>query len=127
MRFVPATSGERAIDHIVAAPDMKLQLIEAEMEFNGGGLKNLSPYVASLASLCIGGSYDIPTANISALSRHTRDIPGGSQRGFGGPEAFLGGAWAPLEAMAVAGIFAAVETSTEEPQTRRDVRQRSQD
>lgn len=75
---------------LVAAPDMKLQGIEATLEFNGGGLRNLSPYVANLAALCVGGSYEVPTANIFAQSIHTQDITGGSQRGFGGPEAFLG-------------------------------------
>jgi len=68
---------------------MKIQGVVADLEFNGGGLKNLSPYVANLAALCIGGAYDIPTADIHAQSNYTRDIPGGSQRGFGGPEAFF--------------------------------------
>ena len=74
---------------LVASPDMKLRTIEARLDFNGGGLRNLSPYVANLAALCIGGAYEIPTADIFAQSVHTQDITGGSQRGFGGPEAFL--------------------------------------
>ena len=74
---------------LVGAPNMKLQCVEATLNFNGGGLKNLSPYVANLASLCIGGAYEIPMADIFAQSVHTQDIPGGSQRGFGGPEAFF--------------------------------------
>ncbi|WP_050996908.1 xanthine dehydrogenase family protein molybdopterin-binding subunit [Sinorhizobium fredii] len=74
---------------LVAGPDMKLRLVDATLDFNGGGLRNLSPYVANLAALCIGGSYDLPLANVFAQSKHTQDITGGSQRGFGGPEAFL--------------------------------------
>ena len=74
---------------LVCAPDMKLQLVRMTINLDGGGLKNLSPYVASLASFCAGGSYEFPMANVFAQSVHTRNIPGGSQRGFGGPEAFL--------------------------------------
>lgn len=74
---------------LIAGSDMKLRLVEATMNFNGGGLRNLSPYVANLAALCVGGSYELPMANIFAQSKHTQDITGGSQRGFGGPEAFL--------------------------------------
>ncbi len=74
---------------LVAGSDMKLRLVEATMNFNGGGLRNLSPYVANLAALCVGGSYELPMANVFAQSKHTQDITGGSQRGFGGPEAFL--------------------------------------
>jgi len=81
--------GARIRGTLVAGPDMKLRGIEATLDFNGGGLRNLSPYVANLAALCIGGAYEIPTANIVAQSFHTQDITGGSQRGFGGPEAFL--------------------------------------
>jgi CO/xanthine dehydrogenase Mo-binding subunit len=81
--------GVKIRGQLVVGLDMKLQSITANLDFNGGGLKNLSPYVANLASLCMGGAYDIPTANIFGQSIHTQDIPGGSQRGFGGPEAFF--------------------------------------
>ena len=81
--------GAKIRGRLVIGADMKLQSITANLDFKGGGLKNLSPYVANLASLCIGGAYEIPTANIFAQSIHTQDIPGGSQRGFGGPEAFF--------------------------------------
>jgi CO/xanthine dehydrogenase Mo-binding subunit len=74
---------------VTVASDMTLQSIEMTMSFNGGGLKNLSPYVANLAALCVGGAYEFPLANIYAQSARSRDIPGGSQRGFGGPEAFF--------------------------------------
>jgi CO/xanthine dehydrogenase Mo-binding subunit len=81
--------GAKISGRLVVAPDMKLRCVEANLDFNGGGLKNLSPYVANLASLCMGGAYEIDMANIFAQSGHTQDIPGGSQRGFGGPEAFF--------------------------------------
>ncbi len=74
---------------LVVAPDMKMQAIRTEMVFDGGGRKNLSPYVASLAALCVGGSYDVPMADIAAKAIHTQNISGGSQRGFGGPQAFF--------------------------------------
>ncbi len=74
---------------LVADNDMKLQAIRAQIDFNGGGTRNLSPYVAGLAALCVGGAYEIPAADIAAQSIHSREITGGSQRGFGGPEAFF--------------------------------------
>jgi len=75
---------------VSVAPDMTLQNIEMTMQFDGGGRKNLSPYVASLAALCSGGAYKSPMANIYADAIHTENISGGSQRGFGGPQAFFG-------------------------------------
>jgi CO/xanthine dehydrogenase Mo-binding subunit len=74
---------------ISVAPDMKLQNIAMTMQFDGGGRKNLSPYVASLAALCAGGAYKTPMANIYADAIHSENISGGSQRGFGGPQAFF--------------------------------------
>ena len=74
---------------VSVAPDMTLQNIEMTMQFDGGGRKNLSPYVASLAALCSGGAYKSPMANIYADAIHTENISGGSQRGFGGPQAFF--------------------------------------
>lgn len=74
---------------ISVGPDMRLQNIEMTMQFDGGGRKNLSPYVASLAALCAGGAYKTPMANIYADAIHSENISGGSQRGFGGPQAFF--------------------------------------
>jgi CO/xanthine dehydrogenase Mo-binding subunit len=75
---------------LAVAPDMTLQNIAMTMRFDGGGRKNLSPYVASLAALCAGGAYKTPMANIYADAIHSENISGGSQRGFGGPQAFFG-------------------------------------
>lgn len=74
---------------IAVAPDMRLQNIEMQLQFDGGGRKNLSPYVASLAALCAGGAYATPMANIYANAFHSENVSGGSQRGFGGPQAFF--------------------------------------
>ncbi|UWQ98597.1 molybdopterin-dependent oxidoreductase [Rhodobacteraceae bacterium S2214] len=74
---------------VSVGPDMMLQNIAMTMQFDGGGRKNLSPYVASLAALCAGGAYKTPMANIYADAIHSENISGGSQRGFGGPQAFF--------------------------------------
>lgn len=67
----------------------KLQAMVTNMEFDSGGRKNLSPYVAQLAALCAGGSYVIPKSAIHSQAVYSQNISGGSQRGFGGPQAFF--------------------------------------
>ena len=74
---------------LAATSDMNLQAISMNMEFDSGGRKNLSPYVAQLAAVCAGGSYVIPRADINAQAVHSENISGGSQRGFGGPQAYF--------------------------------------
>lgn len=74
---------------IAVTPEQKLKVVQMNLAFDGGGRKNLSPYVASLAALCAGGSYKFPMANIFANATHSENISGGSQRGFGGPQAFF--------------------------------------
>lgn len=69
--------------------DLTIRGLTLDMKFDGGGRRNLSPYVASLAGLCAGGAYSIPMADIRSEAIHTQNIPGGSQRGFGGPQAFF--------------------------------------
>lgn len=66
-----------------------VQALEAEFVMNGGGRKNLSPYVASLAALSSISAYEIPRASATGKATDTRDLVGGSQRGFGGPQAFI--------------------------------------
>jgi CO/xanthine dehydrogenase Mo-binding subunit len=83
-RHAATLSGQLSV-----APDMTLQNIAMTLQFDGGGRKNLSPYVASLAALCAGGAYASPMANIYADAIHSENISGGSQRGFGGPQAFF--------------------------------------
>ncbi|RED50826.1 CO/xanthine dehydrogenase Mo-binding subunit [Aestuariispira insulae] len=67
----------------------QMQALNARMDFDGGGRKNLSPYVAQLAGLCVGGGYEIPQSVIKAEAHHSVNVTGGSQRGFGGPQAFF--------------------------------------
>ncbi|WP_259782083.1 xanthine dehydrogenase family protein molybdopterin-binding subunit [Aestuariispira ectoiniformans] len=67
----------------------KIQAVVTDMEYDAGGRKNLSPYVAQLSSLCAGGGYSIPRSSIQANAKHSTNISGGSQRGFGGPQAFF--------------------------------------
>ncbi|MBY6002793.1 molybdopterin-dependent oxidoreductase [Salipiger bermudensis] len=74
---------------LYAHDDMRLEAVQLEMSFDGGGRRNLSPYVASLGALCAGGSYRLPMADIHAEALHTENISGGSQRGFGGPQAYF--------------------------------------
>ncbi|WP_085909715.1 xanthine dehydrogenase family protein molybdopterin-binding subunit [Kiloniella majae] len=67
----------------------KIQALNVMMSFDGGGRENLSPWVAQLAGLCAGGSYSIPRAAINSNAMYSKNISGGSQRGFGGPQAFF--------------------------------------
>ncbi|WAS58907.1 molybdopterin-dependent oxidoreductase [Burkholderia ambifaria] len=67
----------------------KLEAITCDFLLNGGGKKNLSPYVAQLAALSAMSCYEIPRARAQAASTYTREVFGGSQRGFGGPQAFM--------------------------------------
>ncbi len=83
-RHASTVQGALAVD-----ANMKLQLLDVTMEFDGGGRRNMSPYVASLAALCAGGAYVIPKSTIHSQSNHSINVSGGSQRGFGGPQAFF--------------------------------------
>jgi CO/xanthine dehydrogenase Mo-binding subunit len=67
----------------------QFEAVVNDLRFDGGGRKNLSPYVASLAALCAGNGYEFSMASIRAHAYHSTSISGGSQRGFGGPQAFL--------------------------------------
>jgi CO/xanthine dehydrogenase Mo-binding subunit len=73
-----------AIDH-----NGKIQAIDCNFVMNGGGQKNLSPYVAQLAALISTNCYDIPRAVATANAMHTPQLLGGSQRGFGAPQACI--------------------------------------
>lgn len=81
--------GCKLTGEVAVMPDQKIKVINMGMVFDGGGRKNLSPYVAQLAGLCAGGSYAVPMNNIASKAIHTVNISGGSQRGFGGPQAFF--------------------------------------
>ena len=74
---------------LVAGSDMRLQAIQAELTLDGGGRRNLSPSVAGLAALCVGGAYRLPMADVSSFAIRTGNVSAGSMRGFGGPQAFF--------------------------------------
>ena len=74
---------------IAVGSDQKIKASQMSFTFDGGGRKNLSPYVAQLAGLCASGAYDIPKADVHAKAMHSENISGGSQRGFGGPQAYF--------------------------------------
>jgi CO/xanthine dehydrogenase Mo-binding subunit len=67
----------------------RIQMLLSRLNFDGGGRINLSPAVASLAALSSASAYDVPRASVKSVSRHSPNTAGGSQRGFGGPQAFL--------------------------------------
>ncbi len=66
-----------------------LQAMVTDMCFDSGGRRNLSPYVAQLAGLCAGGAYEIPQSAIFSEARYSTNVSSGSQRGFGGPQAYF--------------------------------------
>ncbi|MBH9738037.1 molybdopterin cofactor-binding domain-containing protein, partial [Burkholderia cepacia] len=49
----------------------KLEAITCDFLMNGGGKKNLSPYVAQLAALSAMSCYEIPRARAQAASTYT--------------------------------------------------------
>ncbi len=67
----------------------KVQALTSDMRFDSGGRRNLSPYVAQLAGVCAGGSYNIPQSAIFSEALYSTNVSGGSQRGFGGPQAYF--------------------------------------
>lgn len=83
-RHAATLKGELAVDQ-----NMKLRALQMDIVLDGGGRQNLSPYVAQLAAICSGNCYNLPLNNLSAQANHTQDVSGGSQRGFGGPQAFF--------------------------------------
>lgn len=66
-----------------------IQALLTDMSFDSGGRRNLSPYVAQLAGVCAGGCYNIPQSAIYSQANYSTNISGGSQRGFGGPQAYF--------------------------------------
>lgn len=67
----------------------KIQALSCNFTLNGGDQKNLTPYVAQLAALSAMSCYEVPRVVASASSMQTPQLLGGSQRGFGGPQAFI--------------------------------------
>ncbi|MFX1673954.1 molybdopterin-dependent oxidoreductase [Paraburkholderia sp. A2WS-5] len=67
----------------------KLQALDSTFKLNGGGKANLSGAVGDLAAMSSMSCYDIPRAIAQSSVTWTPEVFGGSQRGFGGPQAFL--------------------------------------
>ncbi|SEO61835.1 CO or xanthine dehydrogenase, Mo-binding subunit [Duganella sp. CF517] len=67
----------------------KIQALRCDFTLNGGDQMNLTPFVAQLAALSSMSCYNIPRAIANARSMQTPQLMGGSQRGFGGPQAFM--------------------------------------
>ncbi|CAD6520650.1 hypothetical protein LMG27952_01344 [Paraburkholderia hiiakae] len=67
----------------------KLQALDSAFSFNGGGKENLTGAVGDLAAMSAMSCYDIPRAIAQSSVSYTPDLFGGSQRGFGGPQAYL--------------------------------------
>lgn len=82
--------GETEFSETVALDaDGKIQGLLCNFIVNSGGEKNLSPYVAQLAGMSSMSCYEIPLAVAAGAAVQTRQLIGGSQRGFGGPQAFM--------------------------------------
>ncbi|QGZ59064.1 xanthine dehydrogenase family protein molybdopterin-binding subunit [Paraburkholderia acidiphila] len=70
-------------------PGGKLQALDSSFTFNGGGKENLTGAVGDLAAMSAMSCYNIPRASAQSAVSYTPDLFGGSQRGFGGPQAYL--------------------------------------
>lgn len=67
----------------------KLQALDSSFTFNGGGKQNLTGAVGDLAAMSAMSCYDIARASAQSAVSYTPELFGGSQRGFGGPQAYL--------------------------------------
>ncbi|QGZ64720.1 xanthine dehydrogenase family protein molybdopterin-binding subunit [Paraburkholderia acidisoli] len=67
----------------------KLQALDSTFTLNGGGKLNLTSATGDLAAMSAMSCYDIPRAIAQSSVMYTPEVFGGSQRGFGGPQAFL--------------------------------------
>lgn len=66
-----------------------IKAMDTNFTVNGGAQKNLNPYVAQLAALSAASCYDIGQAIATGSATNTPQLSGGSQRGFGGPQAYM--------------------------------------
>ncbi|CAM2145187.1 Xanthine dehydrogenase family protein molybdopterin-binding subunit [Pararobbsia alpina] len=71
------------------SPAGKFEAIDCEFTLSGGRKTNLQAAVASLAAMSAMSCYEIPLARSHGVANFSYDVFGGSQRGFGGPQAFL--------------------------------------
>ncbi|HTJ93278.1 MAG TPA: molybdopterin cofactor-binding domain-containing protein [Pararobbsia sp.] len=71
------------------SPDGRFEAIDCDFAMSGGRKTNLQAPVANLAGMSAMSCYEIPLARAHSAAYYTYDVFGGSQRGFGGPQAFL--------------------------------------
>ncbi|WP_321796833.1 xanthine dehydrogenase family protein molybdopterin-binding subunit [Caballeronia sp. J97] len=67
----------------------KIQALAGKFLFNAGGRQNLTGAVGDLAAMSAMSCYDIPRASAEGVTFFSPEFYGGSQRGFGGPQAFM--------------------------------------
>lgn len=67
----------------------KIQALSSRFLLNSGGRQNLTGAVGDLAAMSAMSCYDIPRASAEGATFFSPEIYGGSQRGFGGPQAFM--------------------------------------
>ena len=66
-----------------------IKAMDTNFTVSGGAQKNLNPYVAQLAALSAASCYDIAQVIATGSATNTPQLSGGSQRGFGGPQAYM--------------------------------------
>ncbi|WP_233859525.1 xanthine dehydrogenase family protein molybdopterin-binding subunit [Paraburkholderia sp. HD33-4] len=67
----------------------KIQALDSKFLLNAGGRRNLTGSVGDLAAMSAMNCYEIPRACAEGTTVYSPEIYGGSQRGFGGPQAFM--------------------------------------
>ncbi len=67
----------------------RIKALRSKFVMNGGGRMNLSPYVADVAAMNTNNCYEIEKAISHGEATDTKDLIGGSQRGFGVPQAVI--------------------------------------
>lgn len=71
------------------SPDGNIEALICDFELNGGRKDNLQSAIAKLAAVSAANCYEIPRAYSSGTARLSHHPFGGSQRGFGTPQAFM--------------------------------------
>lgn len=67
----------------------KIQALDSKFLLNAGGRKNLTGAVGDLAAMSAMSCYEIPRASAEGTTLFSPEVYGGSQRGFGGPQAYM--------------------------------------
>ncbi|CAM3785066.1 xanthine dehydrogenase family protein molybdopterin-binding subunit [Parendozoicomonas haliclonae] len=81
--------GTKAIEQLHVDDQGFIQNQVVDITLDGGGRKNLSPFVVQQAALMSCGAYSIPKTSVHTSAEFSENIISGAQRGFGGPQAFF--------------------------------------